>query len=548
MFAARTAITTIAGLSVLLSPAAALAQEPAAPKLDTGDTAWVLTSTALVLFMTLPDLARFYAGLVRAKNALSTIMHSFFCAALVGVLWVIIGYSIAFGPTHAGFCGGASHAFLSNILGSNHSLAPTIPHILFVAFQMTFAVITPALISGAYAERLRFFPFAIFSALWSLLIYAPLAHWVWGGGWIGTKIGALDFAGGTVVHIASGISALVCALYLGKRHGYPHEPMPPHNLPMTVMGASMLWVGWFGFNAGSALGASELASVALINTNTAAAAAALAWVFVEKLRGHKPTVLGAVSGSVAGLVAITPGAGFVTPASSIFIGLAAGAVCYLAVSLKPKFGYDDALDVVGVHLVGGILGALLTGVFATTRVNPAIEALTLGVKGGLLEGHAELLWKQAIAVLITIGYCGIGTIVLLAVTNAFTRLRASPEDETLGLDLSQHRERAYIGATGDTVGGIAAPKSAVAPPFFGDRFSITLDDVDPVAMMDRWRSLCSDRHPDLPEEFKDLYAHVTTVRGTTFRLRGGDREKLRSTLERLFTDLGPSVRARIEPV
>jgi Amt family ammonium transporter len=432
-------------LPFLLTSATALAEEaaPAAPKFDTGDTAWMLTSSALVLMMTIPGLALFYGGLVRQKNVLSTLMHSFFCAALISVTWVLFGYSLAFGPDVAGIVGGPSFFGLSGILGTASALAPTIPQMLFVIYQATFAIITPALISGTFAERMRFPAFALFMLLWSTLIYNPLAHWVWGGGWIGTQVGALDFAGGTVVHISSGVSALVTALYLGKRVGYPETPMPPHNLPFSVIGASLLWVGWFGFNAGSAVSSGELAATAFVNTNTGAAAAALGWLGTEWLRVGKPTMLGAASGAVAGLVAITPAAGFVTPMAAIVIGGLGGSICYLAVTMKPRFGYDDALDVVGVHMVGGTIGALLTGVFATEQVNSAIPTLTLGLHGGLAYGYPMMVVKQVIAIVATYVFCGVGTFLLLTIINAITPLRPEIDDERMGLDLSQHSETAY---------------------------------------------------------------------------------------------------------
>ncbi len=559
----RTWPTCLAGAAVLLlSPALCLADDSAqaavanaAPKFDTGDTAWMLTSTALVLLMTIPGLALFYGGLVRSKNILSVLMHSLFCAALVSVLWVVIGYSIAFGSTKGGWCGGLDFVMLKDVLGKSNALAPTIPAILFVVYQLTFAVITPALISGAFAERMRFRAFALFTTLWALLIYAPLAHWVWGGGWIATKIGALDFAGGTVVHISSGVSALVTALYLGKRVGHGHDPMTPHNLPFTVIGAGLLWVGWFGFNAGSALGSNELASIAMLNTNTAAAAAALGWLLAEVLRGGKPTILGAASGAVAGLVVITPAAGFVTPGASIVMGAIGGMVCYAAVSLKPRLGYDDALDVVGVHLVGGALGAILTGVFATSSINSAIPTLTAGAGntlggttgGGLLYGNGALLAKQAAAVLATVLYCGVGTLVLLVAVNAITKVRATREEEVDGLDLSQHSERAYAFGGGETAAVAGAePKPAMSPPIFGERFTVALDGVDAVAMMDRWRTLCQESSNPATPAFKDLYARVTTVRGSRFRFRGGDREATRKQLQSLFADLGPEVHAKVE--
>jgi Amt family ammonium transporter len=425
------------------APAAGAAETPAAPKFDTGDTAWMLTSSALVLMMTIPGLALFYGGLVRSKNVLSTLMHSFFCAALISVTWVLYGYSLAFGPDVGGWIGSTAFFGLSGILGTASAVAPTIPQMLFVIYQATFAIITPALISGTFAERLRFPAFALYMLLWSTFLYNPLCHWVWGGGWIGAKIGALDFAGGTVVHISSGVSALVTALYLGKRQGYPETAMPPHNLPFSVIGASLLWVGWFGFNAGSAVSSGELASTAFVNTNTAAAAAALSWMGAEWMRNGKPTMLGGASGAVAGLVAVTPAAGFVMPMASLIIGILAGVVCYGAVSLKPMFGYDDALDVVGVHMVGGTLGALLTGVFATKDVNSAIPTLTLGLDGGLLYGYPGLMMKQIIAIVATYVFCGLGTFLLLSVINAIMPLRPEIDDERMGLDLSQHSETAY---------------------------------------------------------------------------------------------------------
>ncbi len=534
-------VVAVGGL-LLLMPSLLRAAEP--PALDTGDTAWMLTSSALVLLMTLPGLALFYGGLVRSKNVLSTLMHSFFCAALISVLWVLFGYSLAFGPDQAGgLIGGLDYIGLKSLINTNSSYSGTIPALLFVMFQMTFAIITPALISGTFAERLRFPAFATYMLLWVTFIYCPLAHWVWGGGWIATRIGALDFAGGTVVHISSGVSALVTAIYLGKRLGHGHEPMPPHNLPFTVIGASLLWVGWFGFNAGSALTSGQLASVAFINTNTAAAAAALGWLLAEWARTGKPTMLGAASGAVAGLVAITPGAGFVTPGASVIIGALAGGVCYSAVSLKPRIGYDDALDVVGVHMVGGTLGALLTGVFATAAVNPAIPALTLGVAGGGLA----LLAKQAIAVLATYLFAGIGTLIILMVVNAVLKLRPSIEDEIAGLDLSQHSERAYaIGSEpiALAVDGIGEPKPAVRPPRFTDQFAVVLEGIDLDELSRRWRDLCR-VNGAATDEFKNVYSHFTTLRGNQFRFRSGEREDVRRHVESLFKSVAPSAKARV---
>ncbi|MEK7444275.1 MAG: ammonium transporter [candidate division NC10 bacterium] len=417
------------------TPAAPAA--PAPPKIDTGDTAWVLTSSALVLLMTVPGLALFYGGMVRQKNALGTLMHSFIIVALVSIQWVLWGYSLAFGPDKGGIIGGLEWIGLRGVGPTpNADYAATIPHQAFMLFQMMFAIITPALITGAFAERKRFSTFIIFVLAWATLVYDPLAHWVWGvGGWL-RVLGALDFAGGTVVHISSGVSALAAALVIGKRKGYGHQPMPPHNLPMTVMGAGLLWFGWFGFNAGSALGANGLAAHAFTTTNTAAAAAALGWMFTEWSQRGKPTVLGAASGAVAGLVAVTPAAGFVTPMASIIIGGLAGVLCYTACNLKGRLGYDDSLDVVGVHGVGGTWGAIATGLFATKTVNEAGG-------DGLFYGNPSQLGVQVLAILVTVVLGFVMTTVILKVLDAVMGLRVSEEEEMAGLDLSQHSETAY---------------------------------------------------------------------------------------------------------
>jgi ammonium transporter, Amt family len=400
------------------------------------DTAWVLVSTALVMLMT-PALGLFYGGMVRGKNVLSTIMHSFFILALISVQWVLWGYSLAFGPDIGGIIGGLDWVGLNGVgIEPNADYAATIPHQAFMIFQMTFAVITPALISGAFAERKRFKAFVIFTLLWATLVYAPVAHWVWGvGGWIRT-LGALDFAGGTVVHITSGVSALVCALVLGKRIGYGQEPMQPHNVTMTVLGTALLWFGWFGFNAGSALGSGGLAVSAFVATNTAAAMAALTWMTASWIRHKQPSVLGAACGAVAGLVGITPAAGFVTPMSAIVIGFLAGGGCFIAVELFVRGRVDDALDVFGVHGVGGIIGALATGIFATKAVNEFGN-------DGLLYGNPGLLVTQLIAVVAVAAYAAIVTFVLLKVIDALVGIRVSQEEEARGLDSSQHGEVAY---------------------------------------------------------------------------------------------------------
>jgi Amt family ammonium transporter len=387
--------------------------------------------------MTAPGLALFYGGLVRRKNALATIMQSFILMALISIQWVVFGYSLAFGPDVGGFIGSLSWIGLTGVgQEPNADYAATLPHLVFMIYQCMFAVITPALITGAFADRMKFSAFLLFSLLWATVIYDPICHMVWAVGGFIRNIGALDFAGGTVVHISSGVSALVAALVMGKRLGYPHEPMPPHNLAFSVVGAAMLWFGWFGFNAGSALGANGLAASAFVATNTAAAAATLSWMFAEWSARGKPTVLGAASGAVAGLVAITPAAGFVGPMSSIAIGAIGGFVCFNACNIKARMGYDDSLDVVGVHLVGGITGALLTGVFASKAINPAGN-------DGLLFGNPSLLIAQIEAVIITLIFCGGGAFILLKVVDALVGLRATEEDEVVGLDLSQHGENAY---------------------------------------------------------------------------------------------------------
>jgi Amt family ammonium transporter len=416
------------------APAAAT---PAPAKIDRGDTAWMLTSSALVLMMTAPGLALFYGGMVRQKNALATLMQSFIIMALISVQWVLWGYSLAFGPDKGGIVGGLEWVGLRGVGPEPFdAYAKTIPHQVFMLFQMMFAIITPALITGAFAERKRFSAFILFTLLWATFVYDPLAHWVWGdGGWL-KKLGALDFAGGTVVHISSGVSALVCAIVLGRRRGYGHQPMPPHNLPMTVMGAALLWFGWFGFNAGSALEASGLAASAFVATNTAAAAAALAWMFTEWMTRGKPTVLGAASGAVAGLVAVTPASGYVGPVASLLIGALAGFLCYHACNLKSRLRYDDSLDVVGVHGVGGTWGALATGLFASKAVNEAGG-------DGLFYGNPAQLWTQVIAVVATILLASVMTVVILKVVDALIGLRVTEEDEVAGLDLSQHSETAY---------------------------------------------------------------------------------------------------------
>ena len=442
----------LAMLLVLGATAAvAFAQQPAAPaapaahavsKIDKGDTAWMLTSSALVLLMTAPGLALFYGGMVRSKNALGTLMQSFILVAVISIQWILWGYSLAFGPDKGGIIGGLEWVGLHGVGAEPFdAYSKTIPHQAFMLFQMMFAIITPALITGAFAERKKFSAFLLFMVLWATFVYDPLAHWVWGdGGWL-KRLGTLDFAGGTVVHISSGVSALVCAIMIGKRRGYGHQPMQPHNLPMTVTGAALLWFGWFGFNAGSALEASGLAASAFVATNTGAAAAALGWMFTEWMSRGKPTVLGAASGAVAGLVAITPASGYVGPMSALLIGAVAGALCYTACNLKTKLGYDDSLDVVGVHGVGGTWGALATGLFASKAINDQGD-------NGLFFGNPGQLWTQLIAVLATYALAAVLTAIILKVVDAMVGLRVNEEDEVAGLDLSQHSETAYSAGGG----------------------------------------------------------------------------------------------------
>lgn len=450
-------ILLIALISMLALPATVLAADGA--PIDTGDTSFIMISAALVLLMT-PGLALFYGGMVRKKNVLSTTMHSFIIMALASVQWVLIGFTLAFGSDHGGFIGALNWLGLSGVgIDPNPDYAATIPFIVFMAFQMMFAIITPALITGSIAERMRFPAFLAFIVLWMTLVYDPLAHWVWGVGGFLRTMGALDFAGGTVVHISSGVSGLVAALVLGKRKGFGKEAMAPHQIPMTVLGAGLLWFGWFGFNAGSALGANGLAGIALITTNTSAAMGALAWMVGEWLHRGKPTVLGAASGAVAGLVAITPGAGFVTPMASILIGLVGGIICYFAVSvLKAKLGYDDALDAFGCHGIGGMWGALATGLFATKTINPAGA-------DGLFYGNPAQLGIQALSVVVTIILAAIATLVILKVVGVFTKLRATDEEEETGLDLSMHGEEAYSDFLGNEIlSSVVASKSMAFNP------------------------------------------------------------------------------------
>jgi Amt family ammonium transporter len=562
-------------LLTALAPGVVFAQETPA-KIDSGDTTWILVCSALVLLMTIPGLALFYGGLVRRKNALGTIMHCFVIAALISVQWVLWGYSLAFGPDVGGLVGNLDWVGLEGVGLGPSDYAPTIPHQAFMVFQLMFAIITPALIIGSFAERMKFSTFLIFTLLWATFIYDPLAHWVWGGGWLG-ELGALDFAGGTVVHISSGISALACAIIMGKRLGYGTEPMPPHNLPFTVIGASLLWVGWFGFNAGSALAADGLATNAFVVTNTAAAAATLTWMLSEWIAKGKPTVLGAATGAVAGLVAITPAAGFVGAISAIIIGVGAGIFCYSACNLKTKLGYDDSLDVVGVHGVGGIWGALATGLFASTAINP-------GGADGLFFGNPAQLKIQAIAVAATCALAFIGTTIILGVLNVIMGLRVTEEGEVMGLDLSEHSESAYalelpayggpamhapaprpareeaprrpapaaagpgrgmrtpptgVGARtppspGQTEPVRGASLAAAGPATKEQPFRIVVRGVDKKLLREVWQHLCHEYPHNTPSDFNEMYEHSPRFSDDSFAFKKGDPKEFRETFQNLL--------------
>ena len=434
----KTVVVGVAGVLILLAESwgTQVWAQNTPLKVDTGDTAWVLVSSAFVLAMLMPGLALFYGGLVRTKNVLGTIMQSVMILSVVSLLWILFGYSLAFGPDKGGVIGGLEWVGLSGVGSEPHPVyGPTIPHQAFMLFQLMFAAIAPALITGAFAERKRFTSVILFAALWSVFVYVPLAHWIWCGGWL-AKLGALDFAGGAVIHISSGAAALVCAIVLGKRRGYGTDYMAPHNLPMTLLGTGFLWFGWFGFNGGSALGANGIAVSAIIATHAAAAMGAIAWCGAEWAHRGKPTVLGVASGAVAGLATVTPAAGYIAPMSAIAIGLVAGMTCYAAIVWKGRFGYDDSLDVVGIHGVGGVIGILATGLFASKVVNP-------GGADGLFFGNPGLFGIQLLVAAVTTIFSIIGTFVILKLVDSMTGLRVSSEEEATGLDLSQHNERAY---------------------------------------------------------------------------------------------------------
>ncbi len=481
--ALRSALGAFAGSLAISLPALAQTVEEKIIALESktaaaqtaGDNAWMLVCSVLVLLMTGPGLALFYGGLVRRKNVLSTMMQSFILMAVITVIWAIFGYSLTFAKGSP-FIGGFDYTLLNGVGAEPSGYAGTIPHQTFMIFQLMFAIITPALITGAFAERMKFSAMLLFCSLWAVIVYFPLAHMVWGDGgylnaFLGGKVPALDFAGGTVVHISSGFSALVCALYLGKRLGYPKTPFAPHSLVISVIGACLLWVGWFGFNAGSAVAAGGLASSAFVATHFGAAAAVLGWLLVEWLKQGKPTVLGGISGAVAGLVGITPAAGFVTPMSALAIGFIAGAFCFFAVTeLKKRLGYDDSLDAFGIHGVGGFTGAILTGVFANSAINTVFkDANGAALPSGLIEGNPKQVLNQLIASLVAIVLGGVGSFIILKVVDLVVGVRVAGEDEAAGLDLSQHGEEGYnldldVVAGGFSSASYSEPSFASARP------------------------------------------------------------------------------------
>jgi Amt family ammonium transporter len=436
--AATTAAWAMVSMTTALPALAQAAPEAAKPVMNTGDMAWMLTSTVIVLMMTIPGLALFYGGMVRKKNVLATVMQSFAAACLLSIVWMVVGYSIAFGDGGSlnAYMGGFGKMFFAGMTKDGLFAPLLITESLFAVFQMTFAIITPALIAGAVADRMKFSSFLVFITLWLIIVYAPICHWVWGGGFLGSD-GIMDFAGGTVVHINSGVAGLVAALVLGRRKGYGTENMAPHNLVYTVMGAAFLWVGWFGFNGGSAGGANDSAAMAILVTQICAAAAALAWMFAEWMTHGKPSVLGIASGAIAGLVVITPAAGFVDPKGALMMGLIGGIVCFIAsTGIKRMLGYDDSLDVFGIHGVGGFVGAILTGVFAVAWIGGE-------GKSGLLEGNAAQVWIQLYGTLATIAWCAVATFVILMVVKVFMGLRVDEQTEVEGLDARLHGETVH---------------------------------------------------------------------------------------------------------
>jgi ammonium transporter, Amt family len=538
------------------------AAEPA--KLDSGDTAWMLVSTALVMLM-VPGLALFYSGMVRRKNVLGTMMHSMVALAIIGIQWLLFGYSLAFGSTWNGVIGwSSSYVGLQGVLSDQAFPGTHIPIFVHCMYQGMFAIITPALISGAFGERVRFGPYCLFIVLWGTLVYDPLAHWVWSvqplasdptkteaAGWLGA-MGALDFAGGTVVHIAAGVSGLAAILVLRKRAGYPEHVVHPMSMVLTLAGAGLLWFGWFGFNGGSALGSSGLAGAALAASQVAAAAAALAWMLVEWVHKGKPTALGFASGLVAGLVAVTPASGYVTPLGALVIGVAAGIICYLAVCLKPVLRYDDSLDAFGIHGVGGFLGAVLTGVFASAILynagsgNPADNPL-----GALASGRTQQVLVQGLAALVATAYSFVVTLVLVKAIDLTWGFCLEPAQETEGMDRSQHGEVGFdLGPSLEQSLERPAqePRPAAVPPDGANRFSVVLEGASDEDLTQAWSALCQAGSQPPSPEFRAVYPNMTTVQGNRFRFRGGDPAEIRTNLERLFqARLGRGgLRSRVE--
>jgi ammonium transporter len=554
-------------------------EPPKKPTIDKGDTAWLLVATGLVLLM-VPGLALFYGGMVRRKNVLGTMMHSMVALGLIGIQWVLFGYALAFGVSEGGLIGWSAKLIgLNGVVPDDPFPGTNIPIYVHCMYQGMFAIITPALISGALAERVRFGPYCLFILLWAVLVYDPLAHWVWAVapkegkdavpaavwaetqpncakdgsdpvGWLG-KMGALDFAGGTVVHIAAGFSALAAILLLAKRRGYPAHAMHPNSMVLTLVGAGLLWFGWFGFNGGSALGASPLAGMALTASQVAAAAAVLSWVAVEWLHKGKPTALGLASGLVAGLVAVTPASGFVSPLGGLCIGLLAGAVCYGAVCLKPRLKYDDSLDAFGVHGVGGFLGAVLTGVFVRAALVNNANGNTDPV-GKLADGQAAQVGVQALAAVVAAGYAFGVTLILVKGIDLLWGFNLDAEAENEGLDRSEHGEVGFDLGVSAVVEetperALPEPRPADVPRDGLGRFTVVVEGPDPRALIHAWSELCQASAVPPSGEFRDVYPYVTTVRGNRFRFRGGDRSKIRASLQRLFQDrLGDTVQAHIE--
>jgi Amt family ammonium transporter len=528
------------------------------PKVDNGDTAWMLISTGLVLLM-VPGLALFYGGMVRRKNVLGTMMHSMVALAVIGIQWLLFGYALAFGKSHGGWIGwDSAYVGLQGILSNQVFPGTHIPIFVHCMYQGMFAIITPALISGAVAERVRFGPYCLFILLWATLVYDPLAHWVWSvnadgqpAGWLG-QLGALDFAGGTVVHISAGLSGLAAILVLRKRLGYPEHAMHPNSMVLTLLGAGFLWFGWFGFNGGGALGSNGLAGAALTASQVAAAAAALGWMLVEWFHKGKPTALGLASGVVAGLVAITPASGFVTPLSALVIGLLAGVICYVAVSLKPLFKYDDSLDAFGVHGVGGFLGALLTGVLASQVLWQAGSGSTDPL-GTLKDGRLAQVQAQVIAALVAVVYSFVTTFILTTVIQRAWGFNLDSRSESEGLDRSEHGEVGFdLGPALELVAERPPhePRPAHVPPNGQKRFTVVVEGANSSEVIHAWSELCQVGTAPPSPEFRAVYPYLTTVQNNRFRFRGGDPSVIRDNLERLLRNSmngeGEQIRARTE--